>query len=262
MINEDNIELWLFQYKEGLLDGEERATVERALEERPDWQELADLYDPELRVPALDGVVYEGKEGLKRHKPVSKIRLWGGISAAACISLLLLAGIRMITKFETENYNGQTLAFVPNGEQGTEKDELKQRIANPPQRKMESVTTPTAARHSHPKGDSAAAGQRTESEELQNSKFIIHNSQNEDEVLIAYLDTNSAGSLPVDATGDVAVAEDFITYLDEDTMPQSENTTGSPLLSAARDRLNSIRLAYVEWQTAEIKQRYEKLNNN
>ena len=45
-LNEENIELYLFRYKEGLLDATETAEIERALASHPERQELADLYDP------------------------------------------------------------------------------------------------------------------------------------------------------------------------------------------------------------------------
>jgi len=51
-IDNDSIELLIFRYKEGLLSDAEAAELEAALATHPEWKELADLYDPELTLPA------------------------------------------------------------------------------------------------------------------------------------------------------------------------------------------------------------------
>ena len=68
-LNEENIELYLFRYKEGLLDATETAEVERALASHPEWQELADLYDPELTLPAGATMPYADIDSLRDGGP-------------------------------------------------------------------------------------------------------------------------------------------------------------------------------------------------
>lgn len=124
MINDDNIELYLFRYKEGLLDAAETAEVEKALASRPDWQELADLYDPELTLPSGATMPYAGFESLRDGGPKVATRerkpivlrdattqrrrlmpLWTTVAAAACLLLF----VTTIVKFA----NGDSPANAP-----------------------------------------------------------------------------------------------------------------------------------------------------
>lgn len=50
-INDDNIEQYIFLYKEGMLNDTERTSVEEMLAVHKEWQELAEMYDPALQVP-------------------------------------------------------------------------------------------------------------------------------------------------------------------------------------------------------------------
>lgn len=100
-LNEDNIELYLFRYKEGLLDAAENAEVERALATHPEWQELADLYDPELTLPAGATIPYADVESLRNGGPKAKkqarvIPMWTKIAAAACLLLFATTLIRFV----------------------------------------------------------------------------------------------------------------------------------------------------------------------
>lgn len=124
MINDDNIELYLFRYKEGLLDAAETAEVEKALASRPDWQELADLYDPELTLPSGATTPYASFESLRDGGPKAATRerkpivlrdattqrrrlmpLWTTVAAAACLLLF----VTTIVKFA----NGDSPANAP-----------------------------------------------------------------------------------------------------------------------------------------------------
>ena len=124
MINDDNIELYLFRYKEGLLDAAETAEVEKALASRPDWQELADLYDPELTLPSGATMPYAAFESLRDGGPKAATRerkpivlrdattqrrrlmpLWTTVAAAACLLLF----VTTIVKFA----NGDTPTGTP-----------------------------------------------------------------------------------------------------------------------------------------------------
>ena len=123
-LTDKNIELYLFRYKEGLLDAAETAEVERALKERPDWQELADLYDPELTLPAGATMHYNDYETLRdggpkaaniERKPIvlregnpqrrRLMPLWTTVAAAACLLLF----VTTIIKFTGENLESNTL---------------------------------------------------------------------------------------------------------------------------------------------------------
>lgn len=96
MINEDNIELILFRYKEGLLDEAETAEVEKALASRPDWQSLADSYDPGLVLPAGATMSYPHAASLRNGGPKAvrrkMIPVWITSAAAACLLFAVVVG--------------------------------------------------------------------------------------------------------------------------------------------------------------------------
>ena len=146
MINDNNIELYLFRYKEGLLDAAETAEVEKALASHPDWQELADLYDPELTLPSGATMPYAGFESLRDGGPKAATRerkpivlrdattqrrrlmpLWTTVAAAACLLLF----VTTIVKFA----NGDSPTGTP----------LIAELAadSTKQQPIENITTPT-----------------------------------------------------------------------------------------------------------------------
>lgn len=148
MINDNNIELYLFRYKEGLLDATETAEVEKALASRPDWQELADLYDPELTLPSGATMPYAAFESLRDGGPKAATRerkpivlrdattqrrrlmpLWTTVAAAACLLLF----VTTIVKFA----NGDSPTGTP----------LIAELAadSTKQQPIENITTPTKA---------------------------------------------------------------------------------------------------------------------
>ena len=162
MINDNNIELYLFRYKEGLLDEAETAELEKALASRPDWQELADLYDPELTLPSGATMPYDGFESLRDGGPKAATRerkpivlrdattqhrrlmpLWTTVAAAACLLLF----VTTIVKFA----NGDSPTGTPLIAELTTDSTKQQPIENittPTENKAnptENKTTPTKA---------------------------------------------------------------------------------------------------------------------
>ena len=98
--------------------------MEKALASRPDWQELADLYDPELTLPSGATMPYAGFESLRDGGPKVTTRerkpivlrdattqrrrlmpLWTTVAAAACLLLF----VTTIVKFA----NGDSHANAP-----------------------------------------------------------------------------------------------------------------------------------------------------
>jgi len=86
-ITEDNYELYLFQYAEGMLSNKECREVEAFLDSHPDIREEFALYDPKLTVARLPKMKYEGKAALKHNT----FALWPVLRYAAAV--LLLAGV-------------------------------------------------------------------------------------------------------------------------------------------------------------------------
>lgn len=83
-ITEENYELYLFQYAEGMLSDKERREVEAFLDSHPDMREEFALYDPKLTVVGLTKMKYEGKAALKHNT----FALWPVLRYAAAVLLL------------------------------------------------------------------------------------------------------------------------------------------------------------------------------
>lgn len=106
MLTDENIELMIFRYKEGLLDAGERERVEKLLAKNAELREMADLYDPDLRVPAYSDTTFPDREKLKHHS-VSRRWILFGTSAAACFVLLASFALHLIL-----NNNNQDNVFI------------------------------------------------------------------------------------------------------------------------------------------------------
>ncbi|MBR4803102.1 MAG: hypothetical protein IK032_00505, partial [Bacteroidales bacterium] len=96
-INEENYELYLYRYAEGLLTDDERRELEAVLPSHPEWQELLDLYDPDLKITAQPHEVFPDKESLK-HKPAAIFPLYARIAVASSLALLLGVGAFFLTR--------------------------------------------------------------------------------------------------------------------------------------------------------------------
>ena len=83
-INEENYELYLFQYAEGMLSDKECHEVEAFLDSHPDIREEFALYDPKLTVAGLPKMKYEDKAALKHNT----FALWPVLRYAAAVLLL------------------------------------------------------------------------------------------------------------------------------------------------------------------------------
>lgn len=157
MINDNNIELYLFRYKEGLLDAAETAEVEKALASHPDWQELADLYDPELTLPSGATMPYAGYESLRDGGPKAATRerkpivlrdattqrrrlmpLWTTVAAAACLLLF----VTTIVKFANDGTPANAPLIAELATDSTKQQPIET-IAAPTEHK----TNPTEANH-------------------------------------------------------------------------------------------------------------------
>ncbi|MBO4306741.1 MAG: hypothetical protein J5848_00310 [Bacteroidales bacterium] len=117
-INDENIELYLFRYKEGMLNAAEVAEVEKVLADNPEWQELADLYDPSLTLPAGATMEYVDCEKLRDGGQKSEqahvilnsqttrrktMPLWISFAAAACLLLFVTTITKFMSNPESDN---------------------------------------------------------------------------------------------------------------------------------------------------------------
>lgn len=129
MLNEENIELYLFRYKEGLLNAKEIAEVEQAFKTHPEWKDLADAYDPDFTLPAGATIPYANYESLRdggpkvvSATPIITLReeqpqsrrvkpIWIAFAAAACLLLFVTTIIRLVdNNGNMVNNNGVVLA--------------------------------------------------------------------------------------------------------------------------------------------------------
>lgn len=99
-INNNNIEQYIFLYKEGLLNDAEKADVQKALDENTAWQQMADMYDPSLQVPAYPKLTYANKHKLRAiatstTKRRSIIPIWSRVAAACTIIIAVTLFIRL-----------------------------------------------------------------------------------------------------------------------------------------------------------------------
>lgn len=111
-LSNENIELYLFRYKEGMLDAAETSEIEEALSIHPEWREMADLYDPALILPAGVTMTYADAESLRDGGPKAAKRkrivpVWIYYAAAACV--LLAVGTLMLRPLSGADVEGGTM---------------------------------------------------------------------------------------------------------------------------------------------------------
>ena len=138
-LNDENIELYLFQYKEGMLDAGEAAEVERAIAEHPEWKEMADLYDPDFRLPAGATMPYDDFESLRdggprveAGKPIKlgeavrlrSIPIWKTVGVAASLLLFVTIFVKFFNNVTPEL--GTFIAEHKDSDSGIIKEELEE----------------------------------------------------------------------------------------------------------------------------------------
>ena len=114
-INEENYELYLFQYAEGILSDKECREVEAFLDSHPDIREEFALYDPKLTVAGLPKMKYEDKAALKHNT----FALWPVMRYAAAV-LLLAAVVAFFLLRNGESTKTNTPVVAENQSQTTD----------------------------------------------------------------------------------------------------------------------------------------------
>lgn len=133
MITSENIELFLFRYKEGLLTPDERVEVEQALASHPEWQEMADLYEPEMKLPAGATMPFEDWKSLRDGGPKARktiaigsalghekrrvVPMWLSFAAAACLLLFITSIVRFVNQSPVITPQGMLVAKVDTAKQ-------------------------------------------------------------------------------------------------------------------------------------------------
>lgn len=250
--NED-IELMLFRLKEGMLSDKEVAEAHEFLLRHPEWQEVADLYDPQLSVPSYPIVSFADKESLR--KPIKTIAsqrkavIWRRLSVAASILVAVSIALWMLLVPETDE--GYTLVVAenqmketasepnPNEDGKTEADEaIDVYSMTPSHNEINDVHSGQSVVEQpvigQPVVERAAAARVTMTDKL-----------------IVYLDDAEAEQ---PATPFVEETDRMITYLPADTPASvpAETTPRPAWTYSVEDWWNGIQLAYTERQNIII----------
>lgn len=248
-IENDNIELIIFRYKEGLLTPDERAQVEAALLRHPEWKRMADGYDPSLCITANTTAVYPNKERLRQavgkpHKS-AVMPLWSKVSAAACLLLLVAVGLHFMSRNDgrqtsapqpilAQNENVLTPVTTDSVEIATESlvAEVTTVIPNAPKetatQPVETVTQPAIK----PFDSDQLITYIEEGDTMYSSKFLPFD--------LALSTDEVESSEPI-------VTDQLITYVDADIDSVADERPARNY--AFEDLVNSLRLSRLEFQT-------------
>ena len=264
MVNNEDIELMLFQLKEGSLSDEEARKATLFLQQHPEWQEVADLYDPTLKVPSYPAAGFPNKESL--HKPLTTTATAStrtialrrlSIAASILVAVAIAAWILLIpnakengTTIVAENRQNKDTDYFSQetSPSGALEDEMSA-ASEGRQSSLQATTTKTPAMSAQQEKRNAPAEQapaeQMPAEQVPTIKVTITDK------LIAYLD-DAEPDIP--ETPHINMTDKLIAYLPADTL------TTAPVESAPRpkwtyaieDLWNGVQLAYTERQNEII----------
>lgn len=252
MITQKNIELYLFRYKEGLLNDEEAGAVRKALEAHPEWKAMADAYDPALRLPKAAPLPYPGKERLHKlatdatasgnSKSRRVVPLWTRVAAAACLIMAFALGLRLLwPSGEAET----PVIVADNAAEKTPEADVSEKEVQPvvaPELPMVYRREPMLIAEA----DAAPAELPTE------DAATVEKSVVETDRLIVYLDENEneESTQPV---ASVMHTDRLIVYFEDEAPEAVESEPQKPdWMYAYQDLRNSVQLRYTERRTEVI----------
>ena len=264
MVNNEDIELMLFQLKEGLLSDEEARKATLFLQQHPEWQEVADLYDPMLKAPSYPAAGFPNKESL--HKTLTKTATASSraialrrlsIAASILVAVAIVAWILLIpnakengTTIVAENRQNKNTDYFSQktSPSGLHEDEMSA-ASEGRQSSLQSTATKTPAMSAQQEKRNAPAEQapaeQMPTEQVPTIKVTITDK------LIAYLD-DAGPDIP--ETPSINITDKLIAYLPADT-PTTAPTESAPRPKwtyAIEDLWNGVQLAYTERQNEII----------
>ena len=265
-LDDNNIEQFIFLYKEGLLDATGKAALEEALANNVEWQQLAEMYDPTLLVPTYPHLSYPAKDKLHAMATPSKpkavvIPFWTRV-AAACA---LLVAVMLMVRIHRNNTVSPTSCIVASNHSKIPADTT----ATTPQTLAD---VPSAATTPHL---SMAKPVSTE------PQAITSDSRDPwlTEQLITYIDDNDTsfdyllcnntqepcGTLPTPSATEIEYTDQLICFEDDGDAisipPMPEPGYIPPLQSAVNDWFSNLQLARIEFQTYAISNIYKTIEN-
>ena len=245
MVNNEDIELMLFQLKEGLLSDEEARKATLFLQQHPEWQEVADLYDPMLKAPSYPAAGFPNKESL--HKTLTKTATASSraialrrLSIAASI-LVAVAIVAWILLIPNAKENGTTI--VAENRQNKNTDYFSQK------------TSPSGL---HEDEMSAASEGRQSSLQSTATKTPAMSAQQEKRNAPA--EQAPAEQMPAEQvptikeTPSINITDKLIAYLPADTpaTAPAESAPRPKWTYVIEDLWNGVQLAYTERQNEII----------
>lgn len=249
-INNGNIELVLFRYKEGLLTPDETAQVEAILTQHPEWKRMADGYDPSLCITADTTAVYPNKERLRQMAATTPrkravLPLWSKMSAAACLLLLVTVALYFMSGNEGEQAPTQQPMLAQNEVKSipvisdTVEDEPELLIAEvapvinkSPKASGTQPVEPIMQTATKPASSDQLITYIEEDDTMYNSKFLPFD--------LALSTDEVESSEPI-------VTDQLITYVDADIDSVADERPARNY--AFEDLVNSLRLSRLEFQT-------------
>lgn len=264
MVNNEDIELMLFQLKEGLLSDEEARKATLFLQQHPEWQEVADLYDPTLKVPSYPAAGFPNKESL--HKPLTTTATAStraialrrfSIAASILVAVAIAARILLIpnakedgTTVVAENRQNKDTDYFSQktSPSGVLEDEMSAASEGRQSSLQSTITTPptmSALQEKRNAPAEQATSKQMPAEQVPTIKVTITDK------LIAYLD-DAEPDIP--ETPHINMTDKLIAYLPADT-PATAPTESAPRPKwtyAIEDLWNGVQLAYTERQNEII----------
>ena len=264
MENNEDIELMLFQLKEGLLSDEEARKATQFLQQHPEWQEVADLYDPMLKVPSYPTAGFPNKESL--HKPLTTTatatsraivlhRL--SIAASILVAVAITAQILLIPNAK----EGDT-AIVAENRQNKDTDYFSQKTSPSAVLEDEMSAASEGRQGSLPVATANATAMSAQQEKLKVPAEQATTEQMPAEQvptikvtitdkLIAYLDDAEPD---ISETPSIDITDKLIAYLPADTpaTAPAESAPRPKWTYAIEDLWNGVQLAYTERQNEII----------
>lgn len=259
MVNNEDIELMLFQLKEGLLSDEEARKATLFLQQHPEWQEVADLYDPMLKAPSYPAAGFPNKESL--HKTLTKTATASSraialrrlsIAASILVAVAIVAWILLIpnakengTTIIAENRQNKDTDYFSQktSPSGLHEDEMSAAFEGRQSSLQSTATKPQAMSAQQEKRNAPAEQMPTE--QVPTIKVTITDK------LIAYLD-DAGPDIP--ETPSINITDKLIAYLPADTpaTAPAESAPRPKWTYVIEDLWNGVQLAYTERQNEII----------
>jgi len=259
MKTDEDIELMLFRLKEGLLSKDESREATLFLQQHPEWQAVADLYDPQLKVPPYPAVGFGDKESLRKPLTVAataprRVPALRRISVAASIIIAasIAAWMLLVPKAEKDGpvivaenrQNRDNDCFSDNTSPSEIRNDDASASSEEHKRSLQAAAPAVTAQPVQQEMHAAPVGQEA-AEQMPTIRITTTDR------LIAYLDDAESDE---PETPSINMTDKLIAYLPTDTSATApaESAPRPKWTYAIEDLWNGVQLAYTERQNEII----------